>query len=86
MKTEKELIKETEKWTRRLETELDAAKPVKKKGERFLDNVKSYTSDSKHFFDKKDYVRAFEAVVWAWAFLSIGKDMGLVKVDIKTSS
>jgi hypothetical protein len=29
----------------------------------------SYFIDAKHFFDKKDFVRAFEAIVICWAYL-----------------
>ncbi|MFZ8830025.1 MAG: DUF357 domain-containing protein [Candidatus Aenigmatarchaeota archaeon] len=29
----------------------------------------SYFTDAKHFFDKKDFVRAFEAIVICWAYL-----------------
>ncbi|MCK5234032.1 MAG: DUF357 domain-containing protein, partial [Candidatus Aenigmarchaeota archaeon] len=38
--------------------------------------------DTNHFLEKKDYVRAFEAVVWAWAWLEIGKEVGAIKETI----
>jgi len=81
MKTEEELIKETEKWLRRLETELETTEALNKKGEEFLENIRAYTKDSKHFLSNKDFVRAFEAVIWAWAFMSIAKDIDLIKVN-----
>ncbi len=84
MTTEEELIKETEKWLHRLEAELDGAKVLEKKGNEFLENVRAYTLDSKHFLSKKDFVRAFEAVIWAWAFLSIAKELELIKVEVET--
>ncbi|NOQ38217.1 DUF357 domain-containing protein, partial [archaeon] len=42
-------------------------------------NIKAYISDTQHFIDKGDLVRAFEAVVWAWAWLEIGKDVGVLE-------
>ncbi len=46
--------------------------------ERFLENISAYLSDSRHFLDKEDLIRAFEAVVWAWAWMEIGLEMGLL--------
>ncbi|HSD58932.1 MAG TPA: DUF357 domain-containing protein [Methanotrichaceae archaeon] len=47
--------------------------------ERFLENISAYLSDSRHFLDKEDLIRAFEAVVWAWAWMEIGLEMGLLR-------
>jgi len=76
MDTEKRLIAETEKWLGKLEKL--KIKACDKKGEEYLTNINAYISDSKHFLAKKDYVRAFEAVVWAWAWCEIGKDMEIL--------
>lgn len=76
MDTEKTLIHETGKWLKKLESL--KIQPASRKGEQYKTNIDAYISDSRHFLEKKDYVRAFEAVVWAWAWCEIGKDMGLL--------
>ena len=40
--------------------------------EHFLDNVSAYIRDSHYFLEKGDLIRAFEAVIWAWAWMEIG--------------
>jgi hypothetical protein len=46
--------------------------------ERFLENISAYLSDSKYFLEMGDLIRAFEAVVWAWAWMEIGIEIGLL--------
>ncbi len=76
MDTEKKLIEETEKWQGKLRA-LEI-KPLSLKGREYLANINAYISDSGHFLSEKDYVRAFEAIVWAWAWCEIGKDAGIL--------
>ena len=47
--------------------------------EDFVRNIKAYISDARHFLGKKDLIRAYEAVIWAWAWYEIGRDIGKVK-------
>lgn len=47
--------------------------------EQFLENISAYLSDSRHFLDKGDLIRAFEAVVWAWAWMEIGLERGMLR-------
>lgn len=77
MSLEKDLREETKKWLGKLE--LLKIHPKDKKGEEFLSNINAYISDSKYFLEKEDLIRAFEAVVWAWAWYEIGRDMGFVE-------
>lgn len=50
--------------------------------ERFIENISAYISDSRYFLEKGDLIRAFEAVIWAWAWMEIGIETGdLKKVD-----
>lgn len=79
MSTESQLISETEKWLKKAETEFKAIKLSNKKGEEFAKNIAAYLNDTKYFSEKKDYVRAFEAVIWAWAWIEIGKDMEILR-------
>ena len=52
-----------------------------KKGEEMLENMKAYIADSKHFLDKKNYLKAFEAIVWAFAILEICEELDVFKVE-----
>ena len=78
MNTEEQLKKEIKKWMNKLQESLDSTKALGQKGVEFLTNIKAYQSDSLHFYEKKDYVRSFEALIWAWAYIEIGKDVGLL--------
>jgi len=51
-----------------------------KKGEGILELAKAYYKDSKHFLDKKDFIRAFEAVIISWAYIDSGLHLGVFKV------
>ncbi len=82
-KTQKQLIDETSKWHKKAAEALKSAKAVDKKGDEFLTNINAYMSDTNHFLEKKDCVRAFEAVVWAWAWIEIGKEIGVIRETIK---
>lgn len=79
MKTEDVLTKETEKWKGKLENELNNLKPTGTKGREFLENINAYNSDSDHFRSNGDLVRAFESIVWAWAWLEIGLELDFFK-------
>ena len=65
-----DLKHETEKWL----------KKAKEKRKDFPDgkhtkNIDAYISDSQHFMKKGDLVRAFEAVIWAWAWMEILEEL-----------
>ena len=79
MSTETQLISETEKWLKKAEAEFKKTKPVGKKGTEFAKNISAYLNDTIYFSEKQDYVRAFEAVIWAWAWIEIGKDIGILE-------
>ncbi|MCL4372457.1 DUF357 domain-containing protein [Candidatus Parvarchaeota archaeon] len=46
----------------------------------FFDMSSNYFNDSKFFVGKKDYLRAFEAVVISWAYIDAGIKVGLFEV------
>ena len=75
---EEELRKETLKWLGRIKVRIEGIRAVNRKGEEFLRNINAYISDSEYFLEKRDLVRAFECVVWAWAWLEIGLDIGIL--------
>lgn len=41
----------------------------------------SYFTDAKHFLDKKDFVRAFEAIVICWAYLDACLHFGFLEIS-----
>jgi hypothetical protein len=75
-KLEAELSKETRKWLLKAEDLL-----CKVSGdEPFLENVSAYIHDSHYFMEKGDLIRAFESVIWAWAWMEIGLNMKLLEM------
>ena len=78
---EEELRREIEKWSKKLSQELAKVLATCKSGEEILRNAKAYFSDSKHFLEKGDLIRAFECLIWAWAWIEIGKEMGKIKKE-----
>ncbi len=87
MAIEQDLKKETEKWLNKIIVERKKLVACSKKD--FLKNIDAYISDSEHFLNKSmmhdnasrnsDLIRAFEAVIWAWAYMEIGKDLKIIK-------
>ncbi len=73
------LLEETEKWLKKIEdVKIEIKSP---KGEEFFQNIEAYISDARYFMEKGDLIRAFESVVWAWAWLEIGKEMKLLDFE-----
>jgi hypothetical protein len=86
MGVREELRGEIEKWSKKIGEELENVEVYGTKGREFLTNIKAYVSDSAHFLEEGDLVRSFEAIIWAWAWLEIGKDMEFIAqefIDIK---
>ncbi|HIP57688.1 MAG TPA: DUF357 domain-containing protein [Archaeoglobus profundus] len=76
---EKELKNETIKWLSRIREKIKNVEAVNEKGEEFLRNINAYISDTEYFLNKNDLIRAFECIVWAWAWLEIGLNIGILK-------
>ncbi len=72
--TKKEIMKQITK----LEDKLKTVKAKSKKGEEFLININAYLKDSKHWLKEKNYVLAFECIIWSWAWLEIGKEITIL--------
>ena len=73
-----ELKQETEKWLLRIKKERKNIVLADNTKETFLKNIDAYISDSEHFLANNDLIRAFEAVIWAWSQLEIGKELGII--------
>ena len=83
--TARELESETKKWLEKLkkmEPELaELLKYAKEKTVRAaLQNMQAYIDDCQHFLDKKDFIRAFEAVIYAWGIWDTLRKCNLVGI------
>ena len=79
-KTAEDLKKETEKWLSKLRKERPLVKNAGTKEVRAcLKNLDAYIKDTSHFLEKGDFVRAFEAVIYAWGILETLERLGLVE-------
>lgn len=76
MSLEEELRRETEKWLERLENKIR----VLDGDRRFVENIKAYAKDCRYFLEKSDLIKAFECVVWAWAWFEIGLEVGKIAI------
>ena len=72
---EEDLLNETVKWQEKAESLFGQLSG----DERMLENISSYLSDSHHFLKQNDLIRAFEAVIWAWAWMEIGLQKGILR-------
>ena len=72
-----EIIKMLEK----IEPLIDKIEVKDEKGEEMLENMKAYIADSKHFLGKENYLKSFEAIVWAWAILEICEELDVFKLE-----
>ena len=78
-KTETLLLKETRKWLQKLEKKNIQSPSSKGEVHQHILNIQAYTSDCKHFLEKKDFIRAFEAIIYAWGIFETLERMGLLK-------
>lgn len=73
---EEELREEIEKWSQKLKDALAAVEALDEKGEELLENARAYGEDQKHFLERGDLIRSFECLIWAWALLEVGRELG----------
>ncbi len=78
---EERLLAETEKWLSRLEEKAASMKALKKSKEldNSMENISAYIEDCRHFLSQKDYINAFEAVVYAWGILETLERLKLIE-------
>ncbi|MCD6591284.1 MAG: DUF357 domain-containing protein [Candidatus Aenigmarchaeota archaeon] len=79
MSLEGDLRKEIEKWSARLEDEMKDIRILDEGRAYMLENIRAYMKDSSYFLTSNDLIRSFEALIWAWAWLSILKELKIVK-------
>jgi hypothetical protein len=79
MSVETELIKEIEKWSKKLDDSLLDVHTLDDRGTKMLENIHAYRKDSNHFSERGDLVKSFECLIWAWAIIELGKELGHLK-------
>ena len=67
-KVEADLLSETVKWQGKAQ---DLYENISGE-EEFMENISAYIQDCQYFLDRGDLIRAFEAIIWAWAWMEIG--------------
>ena len=72
---------DTIKMIKKIEPLVDKIEVKDKKGEEMLENMKAYIADSKHFLRKKNYLKSFEAIVFAYGILETCEELGVFKVE-----
>ena len=69
---------EIEKWLSKLRMELKEVKARNKKGEELLMNIQAYVHDTMYFLKEGNYVKAWEAVSFAWGLFEASVDIGVL--------
>jgi hypothetical protein len=67
------------KWLLKIKKELKEVKVKNERGKEYLKNINAYVNDCEHFLKNGDFVLSFESVTWAWAYLTISKDLKLLE-------
>lgn len=81
---EEELRGEAEKWLVRAERAFKKLPRQEGFAMQFYTNIEAYLSDSHHFLKNGDLIRAYEAVIWAWAWMEIGEQTGILSAAQKS--
>lgn len=81
--TDQKLESETRKWLSRLENKLKSTIHVSgvledRVTKNAMENVNAYIKDCNYFLEKRDFVRAFEAIIYAWGIYETLKRLGLL--------
>jgi hypothetical protein len=72
---ESELTEEIKKWTAKLDNALSTTGATDERGRKMFSNIRAYREDSEHFLKRRDPVKSFECLIWAWALLEVGKEL-----------
>ncbi len=78
MEVKERLIDETKRWLEKIKAEREQTTLADSGKPDFLENLDAYISDSEFFLEHEEFVEAFEAVIWSWAMLEIGRELGIL--------
>jgi hypothetical protein len=79
MEIEAQLLKEIEKWSAKILEERVNIIAKDERAKNYLKNIDAYIADSQHFLKKGDYIRSFEALIWAWSWMEILKELDVIE-------
>lgn len=74
-----ELRREISKWTEKITEERKNIVLADHNRKDFLKNIDAYISDSAYFLKEGKFIESFEALIWSWAYITIGKELGILK-------
>jgi len=80
-----EIIKAAEKEKKRMEEIIKSLelKKTSKEAKEFYAMAVNYYKDGIYFFDKKDFLRAFEAFIISWSYVDAGLKLKFFAVPSK---
>mgnify|MGYP000424446781 CR=1 FL=1 len=73
-------MKEIRKWMERIEKIKFRVRNKNEKYTRYEKNINAYIKDSKYWLKKNELIKSFEALIWAWAWLEILKELDIIEV------
>jgi len=78
------IIKAAEKEKKRMEEVMKSLeiKKTSKEAKEFYAMAVNYYKDGIYFFDKKDYLRAFEAFIISWSYVDAGLKLNFFSVPL----
>ncbi len=79
MEIKEDLIRQTEKMLKEIKEKRTGLILVDGSKKSVVDNLDAYISDTQHFINKKDVIRAYEAVVYAWGILETLEHAGIIE-------
>ncbi len=65
----------------KVELILKELKLVDSKGKNILNLINSYFEDAKYFYNKKQYIQAFEAAVMCWTYADAGLHLKVFEIN-----
>lgn len=71
-RTQQKLEQETKRWLDKLEERLEERDDSVEQ----MENVLAYRDDTYHFLEEEDFIRAWEAVIYAWGILETLERLG----------
>ena len=76
-----ELRQQTEKMLKEIKEKRKKIHLLDSSKKDLIKNIDAYISDTSYFLEKKDFIRAFEAVVWSFSWLEIMEQLGIVRIE-----
>jgi hypothetical protein len=81
MDLEEELRHQTEKMLREVKGKRQNIRLLDHSKKDMMKNIDAYISDTSYFLGKKDFIRAFEAVVWCFAWMEIMEELKILRAE-----